>query len=83
MHLDQPINHLPLAITHNRHVNLGIVLGDAEFFTSPKVGGYLRAMDDIFARETGDVGTGTSDIFSLNNDRSHSLLRLRPGDVLA
>jgi hypothetical protein len=44
MHLDQPINHLPLAITH---VNLGVVLGDAEFFTSPKVGGYLRAMDDI------------------------------------
>jgi hypothetical protein len=28
-------------------VNLGVVLGDAEFFTSPKVGGYLRAMDDI------------------------------------
>src|SRR5258708_29082820 len=69
MHLDQPINHLPLAITHKPQVNLGIVLVDAEFFTSPKVGCYLLAMDDIFARETGDVGTGTSDIFSLNNDR--------------
>jgi hypothetical protein len=40
-------------------------------------------MDDMFARETGDVGTGTSYIFSLNNDRSHALFGQRPGEVLA
>jgi hypothetical protein len=29
-----------------------------------------------------DVGTGTSDIFSLNDDRSHSLFGQSPGEVL-
>src|ERR1700730_16488357 len=83
VHVHQSVNHLPLAITHTRHVDLAIVLGDSEFSTSPKVRGHLRAMDDIFARQTGDVGAGASDIFSLNDDRSHSLFSQGPGDVLA
>jgi hypothetical protein len=76
-------NHLAFAITHTRHVDSAIFLGDAEFSTSPKVRGNLRAMDDIFARQTGDVRAGTSDIFSIYDDRSDFHFAEGPGDVLA
>src|SRR6516225_7810057 len=56
MHLHHSVNHLALAIAHTRHADLSIILGDSEFSASPKVRGNLGAMDDIFARHTGDVG---------------------------
>jgi hypothetical protein len=83
MPVHHSIHHLALSIAHTRHTYLGIVLGDSEFSASPKVRGDFRAVDDIFARHTGDIGTGTPDIFSLNHDRSHSLFGQGPGEVLA
>src|SRR6516164_84947 len=58
MHIHHSIHHLAFPIAHTRHVDLSIFLGDSEFSASPKVGRDLCAMDDIFARHTGDVGTG-------------------------
>src|SRR6516164_6102196 len=83
MHLHHSIHHLAFAIAHTRHADLSIILSDSDFSASPKVGGDLCAMDDIFARHTGDVGTGASYIFSLNHDHPHSLFGQGPGQILA
>ena len=82
VHRYQSINHLPLPIAYTRHVDVGIVLSDAELSTSPEVRGNLRAMDDILARQTGDIGARTSDILSLNDNRSLSSFGEGPRDVL-
>jgi hypothetical protein len=75
----QVLNHLALALTDGRHVDSPVILGDAEFLASPEVRSNFRAMDDVLARETGDVFAGTSDIFSLNVDGLHALFGQGPG----
>src|SRR5258705_8695855 len=81
MHLDQPGDHLALALTHGWHIDFPIILGDSEFLASPEVRGDFGAMDDILARKTGDVRARTSDIFSLNDGSLHPLPGQRPSDV--
>ena len=83
MHLDQPGDHLALALTHGWHIDFPVILGDSEFLASPEVRGDFGAMDDILARKTGDVGARTSDIFSLNDGSLHPLPGQCPGDVFA
>src|SRR2546428_6072773 len=83
MHLDQPGDHLALALTHGWHVDFPVILGDSEFLASAEVRGDFGAMDDILARKTGDVGARTSDIFSLNDGSLHPLPGQCPGDVFA
>src|SRR6266852_4921544 len=83
MHLDQPGDHLALALTHGWHIDFPVILGDSEFLASPEVRGYFGAMDDVLAWKTGDVGAGTSDIFSLNDGGLHPLFGQGPGDEFA
>src|SRR5271167_5227047 len=81
MQLDQPGDHLALALAHGWHTDFPVVLGDSEFLAAPKVRGDFGTMDHILARKAGDVGARTSDILSLNDDRLHSLPGQCPGDV--
>src|SRR5260221_12840735 len=83
MRLDQPGDHLALALTHGWHIDFPVILGDSEFLASPEVRGDFGAMDDILARKTGDVGARTSDIFSLNDGSLHPFPGERPCDVFA
>src|SRR6266852_9298736 len=83
MQLDQPRDHLALALTHGRHIDFPVILGDSEFLASPEVRGDFGAMDHILARKAGDVGARTSDIFSLNDGSLHPLPGQCPGDVFA
>src|SRR6266571_204316 len=83
MHLDQPGDHLALALTHGRHIDFPVVLDDSEFLASAEVRGDFGAMDDSRARETGYVGARTSDIFSLNDGSLHPLFGQCPSDVFA
>src|SRR3989449_5252839 len=83
MHLDQPSDHLALALTHGWHIDFPVSLGDSEFLASSEVRSDFRAMDDILAGKTGDVGARTSDIFSLNDGSLHPLPGQRPGDIFA
>src|SRR4051812_47352773 len=83
MHLDQPRDHLALALTHGCHVDFPVILGDSEFLASSEVRADFGAMDEILARKTGDVGARTSEIFSLNDGSLGPLLGHRPGDVFA
>src|ERR1700692_1393769 len=81
MHLDQPGDHLALALAHGWHIDFPVILGDSEFLASPEVRGDFGAMDHILARKAGDVGARTSDIFSLNDSSLHPLPGQWPGDV--
>src|SRR6266446_2314430 len=83
MHLHQSSDHLSLALTHGWHIDFPVILRDSEFLASPEVRRDFRAMDDILAGKTGDVGARTSDIFSLNDASLHPLFGQCPGDVFA
>ncbi len=83
VHIDQPINHPALAIAYDRHVDPAVVLGDAEFPAPEKVGSHLGAMNDVLARQTGDVGTRPADVFPLDDRRALSLPGQGPRDILA
>src|SRR2546422_9934816 len=83
MDIYQAGDHLAFALTHGRHVDLPVVFGDPEFLASSKVRSNLCAMDDVLARKTGDVGAGTSDIFSLNDGGLHALFGQAPRDEFA
>jgi hypothetical protein len=78
-----PSTNLPFAITHNQHMDLGIVLDNAEFFVPPKLRGDLRAMDNMLARQIGDVRVGASYTFSFNGNRSSALFSQGPDDAIA
>src|SRR5262245_48119728 len=82
MDIDQTVDHPTFAIPHRGHVHLEIVLGDSELLASSKIRSDLGAVNDILAWEAGDVRTGTSDIFSLDNGYLLSLLGQRPRHVL-
>src|SRR5208282_1268612 len=81
MHLDQPGDHLALALAHGWHIDFPVILGDSEFLASPEVRGNFGAMDHILARKAGDVWARTPDIFSLNDGSLHPLPGQCPGDV--
>ena len=53
--VDQIIDHLAFSIANARHMDLSIVLGDPELRASPEIRSHLGAVNDILARETGDV----------------------------
>src|ERR1700758_3789423 len=55
VHVDQTIDHFPLAIAHCRHVDLEIVFRDSELFASLKERGDLGTMDNVFARQACNV----------------------------
>src|SRR5882724_8972923 len=83
MRLDQPGDHLALALTHGWHIDFPVILGDSEFLASPEVKGDFGAVDEILARKTGDVGARTADIPTLNDGSLYPLFCQRPGDVFA
>ena len=83
VHVDKSVYHFAFTSAHARHIDFPSVLGDAELLASRKVRSDLRALNDVFAWETSDVGTGTSDVFPFNDDGSPALFGQSPGDVLA
>src|SRR5579862_2782427 len=81
--IHQALDHLALALTHTRHVDLAIIFGDSKLRASPEIGGHLRTVDNIFARQTGDIRARATDILSLYNDDPFSLFSHRPSKELA
>src|SRR4029077_14933682 len=75
MHFDEVMHHLASAFAHPPHVDPAIVFANPEFFAPPDIGGDLRAVDDILAREAGDVRARTADILSLDHGSLHPLFR--------
>ncbi len=67
MHIDQAVDHLALALAHRRHVDPDILLADAEFLAAKKVGRDLGAVDDVLARQAGDVRARAADVFALDD----------------
>ena len=80
MNIDEVLDHLALAFAHRRHVDADILLADAELLAAKKERGDLGAVDDVFARQAGDVRARAAHIFALDDDDALSLLRGGPGD---
>src|SRR5213592_1277460 len=80
MHVHQASDHLALAFNHGRYVGFRVVSVDSEFLASPEIGNNLRAMNDVFARQAGDVRAGASHILSLNDSGLHPRFCQCPGE---
>src|SRR5262249_11727376 len=80
MHVHQAGDHFALALTYDRHAYIPTVFGDPEFLAALEIGSDLGAVDNVLARQTGDVGAGASDIFSLDHGSLHSLFGECPGE---
>ena len=71
-------DHSAFALADCSHVDFDVVLRDSELLASEEVRGDFGAMDDVLAGEAGDVGTGSADIFLLDNGNFLSLFGERP-----
>ena len=67
MHFDQSIDHLPLAVADGGHVDLPVAVGDPELGAAAEIVGDLGAVDDVLARQAGDVGARPADIPPLDD----------------
>ena len=83
VHLDQAVHHLPLAVADGGHVDLPVAAGDPELGAPAEVVGDLGAVDDVLARQAGDVGAGPADVPPLDDRHAPSPRGQRPGEELA
>ena len=79
---DEPVNHVPLALTNPGHVDLDRAGHHAELSAVAREVGDLRAMNFILAWETRDVGAGPADPFALDNRDPAARLPAMPGREL-
>src|SRR5215468_3277373 len=70
--------HLAFALADARHVNREPVVSDAKLFASANVGGDLRTVDDVFARQASDVRAGSANIFAIDYCDPFSFSSKRP-----
>ena len=67
VHFDQSIDHPPLAVADGGHVDLPVAVGDPELGAAAEIVGDLGAVDDVLARQAGDVGARPADIPPLDD----------------
>src|SRR5580765_1337040 len=65
--------HRAFAVAHGRHIDSEIIPNDAEFLTSANVGCDLRTVNDVLARETGDVRARSANVFAVDHRNTLSL----------
>src|SRR6478672_9217185 len=65
--------HRSFAATDGRHIDSEILPNDTEFLTSAKVGRDLRTVNDILARQAGDVRARSANIFAVDHCDTLSL----------
>src|SRR5215472_2863103 len=79
VHVIETGHHLALALADARHVDCEPVVSDAKLFAPANVGRDLRTVDDVFARQASDVGTGSANIFAIDYCDPFSFTSKRPG----
>lgn len=82
MNIDEFFHHFAFAIGNGGHVDG--VAGDvhAELCSASDVGSYLGGVDDVFARQRGNVWAGATHPPALNHGNALALTRERPGEEL-
>jgi hypothetical protein len=83
MDLDHAFDHLALAPANVLHPGGGRHGAGAVIGGVPDQLRHPGTLDDILARQAGDVGTGAADQPTLDHHHRATLLRQLPGDVLA
>src|SRR6266853_4149036 len=67
IHVVEAAYHLAFAFADARHVNCEAVVSDAKLFASANVGRDLRTVDNVFARQAGDVRARSANIFAIDD----------------
>src|SRR5215475_4732488 len=78
IHLVEAGYHFAFALADARHVDCEAVERDAKLFASANVGRDLRAVDDVLARQTGDVRAGSANVFAIDYCDPFSFPSKRP-----
>ena len=78
MHLDQPRDHLSLAVAHRRHVHSEPLPRDAELPAAAHVRRHLSRMNHVLARQARNIRTQTRRHTPLNHRDSLPLLGKGP-----
>src|SRR6476660_1788544 len=78
VHVVEPRYHLAFAIADARHVDCEAVERDAKLLAAANVGRDLRAVDDVLARQAGDVRTRSANIFAIDDCDPLSFASKRP-----
>ena len=79
IHLVQAGHHLALAVTDARHINRETVVTNAKFLASAKIGRDLGSVDDVLARQAGDVRARSANVLAIDDDNVLSFSSKRPG----
>lgn len=82
MNIDEFLHHFAFAIGNGRHIDAVAGNVDAELCSACPVGSYLGGVDDVFARETGNVWAGATHPFALNHGNALTLTCERPSEEL-
>ena len=81
MYGDQIIDHLSLAAAHALHVDAHGTRSDAELGAAADQRRHLPAVDDVLARQAGDVRARTADQPALDDRAALAGLRQSPCEV--
>src|ERR1700761_181477 len=79
IHVIPARHHAAFALANSAHVHSEISVGDAELFASANVPSNLRAVNDVFAGQTGDIRARSANVFALDNRDTLPLPGKRPG----
>ncbi len=74
----EPAYHFAFAIADARHVDCEAVERYAKLFASANVGRDLRTVDDVFARQAGDVRARPANVFAIDDCDPLSFASKRP-----
>jgi len=81
--LNQSLHHLPFAGADTFHANSERRNFHPKFGSGLEKGRHLGAIDDVFARQASDIGTGTANQLAFNDGGTFTCFGQRPSRILA
>ena len=81
VYLMKAIDHLSLVGADGIHIDAPVAVDDAELRAALKVRRYFGAMDDVFAGQAGNIGTGSAHNVLFDDDGATAVRGEMPGHV--
>ena len=83
MRVAEAVDHELTASADAGHIDVPVAVDDAELGAALEEGGDFGGVDDVFAGEAGDVGTGSTDTFVFDVGDVLALRAEGPGEIFS